>query len=120
MSGEIPPNPGEFMNNTERAVWQFIIDCNGIYKHRRYRDYLSKAKELYNIAMSSSFSQFLSLYWRYVLGICGDTNYLQGLNDDVAEAIKDHSNNIHNRPFSNLKEKLEFVIDKLLTDLCHE
>lgn len=117
---KLPPNPGEFMNNTERAIWQFIIDCNGIYKHLRYGDYLSKAKELYNIAMSSSFSQFLSLYWRYVLGICGDTNYLQGLNDDVAKAIKGHSNNIHNRPFSNLKEKLEFVIDKLLTDLCHE
>lgn len=114
---KLPENPGNFKNETEKTVWQFIRDCDEIYKWRRYGDCLSKAKKMYYIANSTPYSQFLSLYWRYVLGICGDTQYLQGLTDDVANSIKTGGRDIHNFAFKTLKDKLDFVIDKLLNDL---
>lgn len=114
---KLPINPGNFENETEIAVWQFIRNCDEIYKFRRYGDCLSKAKEMYQKANNTPNSQFLSLYWRYVLGICGDTQYLRGLTDDVTDSIKLNRRDIHNFAFKTLKEKLDFVIDKLLNDL---
>lgn len=114
---KLPANPGIFENETEKAVWQFIRDCDEIYKYRRYGDCLSKAKKMYQMAKNTPDSQFLSLYWRYVLGICGDTQSLQGLADDVVDSIKLNRNDIHNFAFKTFKDKLNFVIDKLLNDL---
>lgn len=114
---KLPANPGNFENETEKAVWQFIRNCDEIYKYRRYGDCLSKAKKMYQMENNTPYSQFLSLYWRYVLAICGDTQYLQGLSDDVANSIITGRSDKHYFAFKTFKEKLDFVIDKLLNDL---
>lgn len=114
---KLPANPGNFENETEKAVWKFIRDCDEIYKCHRNGNCLSKAKKMYQIANDAPYSQFLSLYWRYVLGICGDTQYLQGLSDDVANSIITGKCDTHCFAFKTFKEKLDFVIDKLLNDL---
>lgn len=62
-------------------------------------------------------SQFLSLYWRYILGICGDCQYVKDLTDDVADSIIIGGRDIYGFAFKTFKEKIDFVINKLLNDL---
>lgn len=114
---KLPANPGTFENKTEIAVWLFIRDCDEICKLRRYGDCLSKAKKMYKMTMCVPDSQFLSLYWRYILGICGDCQYVKDLTDDVADSIIIGGRDIYGFAFKTFKEKIDFVINKLLNDL---